>query len=184
MPGLISQRAFTFRCTGCGNCCRDTFITCTDADVHRLVSGTGMAVRDVVRFASRDEVVFDQRHPYWIRFGDKKRVMVLRRRGRSCGFLDAEDRCTVYEHRPLVCREHPFETSLSTTGGLWGFRLARVPNCDHAWDGEVSKQDVLTIARAHDGESDAYAQRVRAWNRERPGAGRPADFLRYIGFDT
>jgi Fe-S-cluster containining protein len=182
MAGLISQRAFTFRCTGCGNCCRDTFITCTDADVRRLVEGTGSAVRDIVRFATRDEVEFDKRHPYWVRFGREKRVMVLRRRGRSCGFLDADDRCRVYAHRPLVCREHPFETSLSTTGGLWGFRLARVPDCRHEWDGDVSRRDVLSLARLHDRESDAYATKVRDWNHTFRGAGRPADFLHHLGF--
>jgi Fe-S-cluster containining protein len=69
--------------------------------------------RDIARLARRFEITPEQA---WKRFtcsGEKPGERILRHKkdelfGTACRFLDLETRkCTVYEHRPGVCREYP-----------------------------------------------------------------------------
>jgi len=50
------HRYLNFRCTGCGNCCRNTVVCITDGDIRRIVEGTGKSPRDFVCFYTHDEV--------------------------------------------------------------------------------------------------------------------------------
>src|SRR5690606_28695269 len=109
------QELFKFRCTGCGNCCKGTIVMLTDHDVRRLVDGAGYAPREFVRFFGEDEVQMAKRHPFWIQFQRRRAAMGLRWKPGRCTFLDRDDRCSVYEHRPLACREHPFNVTFSET---------------------------------------------------------------------
>lgn len=175
------RKYLKFRCTGCGNCCRDTVVCITDEDVRRITQGTGKSPLDFVRFYTEKEVSMDQRDPLWVRFGKSKAIMALRWKNDQCIFLDKDNRCTIYEHRPVTCRDHPFNTTLSETGAVEKILLSRVVKCPHEWDGHVTRRSLKTVQRWNERQEEAYCAKVREWNRRphsRPT--RPA-FLRYLG---
>ncbi|MFH1056134.1 MAG: YkgJ family cysteine cluster protein [Candidatus Altiarchaeota archaeon] len=73
-----------FRCRMCGTCCRFSVIPLTPEDVKRLEVG---GYKD---------------------FSEKRNgELALKRLNGRCLFVK-DDKCTVYEHRPQVCREFPF----------------------------------------------------------------------------
>ncbi len=158
------QRLLTFRCTGCGNCCRETMVMVTDADIRRLVAGTGHSWQDVVRFVPEDAISLDKRSPWWLRLAASRWVVVLRWQGRACRFLGPDNRCTVYEHRPVACREHPFGIEYSDSGALLKLTKSRVSRCPNEWDGKLSRRALVTLSRQTDRESEAYTTRLRDWN--------------------
>lgn len=80
-------------------CCSYARIIVDDADIARLAEGLGIdPERARARFTKR---------------GDEPDERVLRHKGDHlfdtvCRFLDSDTRqCTIYEHRPSICREHP-----------------------------------------------------------------------------
>jgi len=177
------QRLLKFNCTGCGNCCRDTVVCLTDADVLRVVNNTGREAKSFVRFYGEDEVALGVRSPFWVRFERKRAVMGLRWTRRHCVFLDAENRCTVYEHRPVTCRQHPFDIKLSGTGAVTGLSLSRVVDCPHDWSGQLTRRSLRSLLCWNDHQTMSYFGKVREWNY----AGEPSRttnaFLKFLGFD-
>ena len=173
------ERLLKFRCTGCGNCCKGTYICITDADARRLSEGLGRPVDSFVRFAREDEITLGKRHAWWVRFARRRGVMVLRWRRERCIFLDGEDRCTAYAHRPLVCRIHPFNVTLSDEdkGGVAKLSMNRVTPCPHEWDGRETKRELGLLERLLWRESDRYIAKVEGWNRRRTWR-TPRAFLR------
>lgn len=154
----------------------------TDADVRRIAVGTRRAAREFVQFVSEQEISIDKRSPWWIRFGAERRIMVLRWKGdTSCLFLDSSNRCTIYDHRPVTCREHPFNVTLSDTGGVRLVSLSRVVDCEHGWDGRVTRQDLRVVQHWNDRQSDSYLQKVCLWNRRFGTQGSTSGFLRFLG---
>jgi len=79
----LYRRHDRFRCTSCGDCCRIRIIPISREDIRRLEAA---GYRDFT--AERGEPA-------------------MRRVNGRCVFLK-DDRCSVYEHRPRVCREFPF----------------------------------------------------------------------------
>lgn len=176
------RKYLKFRCTGCGNCCRDTVVCITDDDVRRIVEATGKSPLEFVRFFTGDEVQMAKHDPLWVRFGRRKAVMALRWRQGHCVFLDDANRCTIYEARPVTCRDHPFNVSLSDTGAVERITLSRVVPCPHEWDGRVTRRSLRAVQTWNGRQQESYSKKVRAWNRGviRPQT-RPA-FLRFLGF--
>ncbi|MBD3262109.1 MAG: hypothetical protein GF334_10670 [Candidatus Altiarchaeales archaeon] len=84
----LGQRKGKFQCLMCGNCCRLRIIELDEEDVEKLKKQGRQGFTDSNRF-------------------------ILRDRGR-CVFLK-NDKCTVHECRPRVCREFPFQKIF----GLW-----------------------------------------------------------------
>ena len=163
------ERFLKFRCTGCGNCCKGTYICVTDADARRLAEGTGRPLHEIVRFAHEDEVELAKRHGWWVRFARRRGVMVLRWRRGRCIFLDDADRCTVYAHRPLVCRLHPFDVTLAgvDTGGVEKLTMSRVTECPHEWDGHETKRHLGLLERMLWRDNHRYVEKIERWNRRR-----------------
>jgi len=179
------RRFLGFRCTGCGNCCRGTVVMVTDADLRRIAEGTGLPLDRIVRFVPEDEANIPARSSWWVRFGDGRAVMALRHRaGGACAFLDAEDRCTIYDHRPVTCREHPFNVTLTDSGAVEHLSISRIVDCPHDWDGHLTRGDLRSVVRWNERQSEAYLDRVRAWNRRRTAPQTRPGFLRFLGFDA
>jgi Fe-S-cluster containining protein len=176
-----SQRALGFRCTGCGNCCRDTWICVTDAEVRRLMEGTGLPAERIVTFVDHDEITFDARHAWWVKFDDRKRIMVLHHQGDACHFLGEDNLCGVYAHRPLLCREHPWSITTNARGGVERVRTFRIGVCPNEWDGHTTRRELAALSRLRWRESDAYIAQVEAWNRGRRTGRTPAAYLAYLG---
>jgi len=78
-------------CTTCANCCKTLIIPVTDGDITRLsnrlkITRAEFSTAYLTKDADGDKVLASQ----------------------PCVFLGADNRCTVYEDRPEVCRDFPF----------------------------------------------------------------------------
>ncbi|WP_214084292.1 YkgJ family cysteine cluster protein [Methanoculleus sp.] len=96
--------SFGFRCRECGACCRrvaedSNLVIVSPAEVRAIMAATGMAW---------DEVV--EPYPDFISAGNGGEYTLawcIRRTADACIFL-RDGRCTVYAHRPWICRTYPF----------------------------------------------------------------------------
>ncbi|MET0586201.1 MAG: YkgJ family cysteine cluster protein [Candidatus Binatia bacterium] len=179
------RRYLKFRCTGCGNCCRNTVVCITDGDIRRIVEGTGKSPRDFVRFYTHDEVAVAREDQLWVNFDTGRSVMGLRAVRDHCIFLDNEtNRCTIYEHRPLTCRDYPFSITFSDTGAVEKISLRHIVKCPHEWDGDNSRRELKRIASWNERQEESYVKKVKAWNQKESGPKTRPEFLRFLGFDV
>ena len=176
------QKLLKFNCTGCGNCCKDTVVCVTDADVQRIIDGTGREARSFVQFYDEEEVALSKRSPFWIALNKKKVVMGLKWIRGHCMFLDKENRCTIYEHRPVTCRQHPFDIQLSETGAVTRLTLSRVVDCPHDWSGHLTRRGLRSLLCWNDRQTVRYFAKVRTWNSMQQQEQTTAKFLEFLGF--
>ena len=80
LPAFLPPELTNFTCRqSCGHCCRQSSIQIEEADALLLASVTGRSVNYAPVAKSQ-----------W--------------QGKACVFLDANNNCSVYSHRPLTCR--------------------------------------------------------------------------------
>lgn len=183
MPPPDWQKYLKFRCTGCGNCCRDTIVCITDADVRRIVDGTGKSPLEFVRFFTHDEISMSTQDPLWVHFKGEKAVMALRSIQDRCVLLDNQTNlCTIYEHRPVTCRDHPFNVTFSDSGAVEKISLSKIVKCPHASDGNVSRRELRKVQTWNERQEESYLKKVRQWNRSKTGQKTRPEFLRFLGF--
>jgi Fe-S-cluster containining protein len=179
------RRYLKFRCTGCGNCCRDTIVCLTDADVRRISEGTGQSPLAFVRFYGHDGIAMSDNDPSWVRLGKEKRVMALKTKDNHCIFLEhSSNRCTIYEHRPVTCRDHPFNVTFSPTKAIEKISLSRIVKCPHEWDGNVRRRELRRINDWNERQQETYVSKIKAWNRISTGHKTGREFLRFLGFEV
>jgi Fe-S-cluster containining protein len=87
----LHEKAFQkIDCLQCANCCKTTSPIFRDVDVKRISKFLRMKEHQFVDlYLKRDED------------GD----LVLKQS--PCFFLEEDNKCSIYEHRPLACREYP-----------------------------------------------------------------------------
>lgn len=92
MAAALHEQAFQIvDCTRCANCCRTLDIKFRDEDIERIAGHLDMTTADfIATWLQADER--DGRH---------------KASQKPCPFLGEDDRCTIYEVRPAVCREYP-----------------------------------------------------------------------------
>lgn len=77
-------------CLACANCCKTTSPIFYESDIDRMAAAMRIRPGDFIETYLRiDE--------------DKDYVL----KSSPCPFLDSDNYCTVYEHRPRACREYP-----------------------------------------------------------------------------
>ena len=111
-----ARQLLKFRCTGCGNCCKEPLLPLTDGDVNRIVKGTGEKPADFIRWVDRNGIEMDDEPEGFVLLRQGKRVMVLRHTRGGCYFLGKDNRCTIYKSRPLGCRVFPFDGTFFKDG--------------------------------------------------------------------
>jgi Fe-S-cluster containining protein len=155
-----------FRCTSCGNCCRNLRVAVTAADVSRLSAATGQPPIALVEWLAPEAVDMTGEPSSFVELSQGRRLMVLAQRAGACVLLAGDDRCRAYDARPLDCRAFPFDfEDASTAKGRRRLRLLPHADCDHAQDGD---QDALALAALDERRWQAlldYQARVRSWNR-------------------
>jgi Fe-S-cluster containining protein len=166
MASVSGERFFKFRCTGCGNCCKEPLLPLTDQDVLRIQQRTGEDARDFVRWVDRNGIDMDDEPEAFVRLRQGKRVMIMRHRGGGCYFLGKDDRCTIYASRPLGCRIFPFDPSYTKNGKLRRLKLIQATDCQYELDGSNDPQAVQDLHERHEGATKRYQDRVAEWNQE------------------
>lgn len=77
-------------CLQCANCCKTTSPIFRDVDIKRLSQALKISVADF----QKSYLKFDE---------DQDWVL----KSSPCVFLNEDNTCKVYEHRPLACKEYP-----------------------------------------------------------------------------
>jgi Fe-S-cluster containining protein len=177
-----------FRCTGCGNCCRDPLLPLTDADVRRIVEHTGHPAADVVRFVDPNGIDMDDEPEAFAILRQGKRVMVLRHRAGGCIYLGADARCTIYKARPLGCRIFPFDPRFDRDGKVKRLNLIQATDCLYELDGANDPHVMRRLHGRYEEATRLYQQKIAAWNgvqlrRKRAGgeAQSARQFLAFLG---
>lgn len=87
----LHQQSFKkMDCLTCANCCKTTSPIFREVDIKRISKKLRMHVNQFIdSYLKIDE--------------DKDYVL----KTSPCAFLDSENYCTIYEDRPLACREYP-----------------------------------------------------------------------------
>jgi Fe-S-cluster containining protein len=180
-----------FRCTACGNCCRDLRVPLTSADLRRLVDETGQAARTIVAWLEPEAVDMtgEPGSMVLLDHAERRALMTLAQRDRACVFLGSDERCGVYSARPASCRLFPFEPSFGRRGGLRRLRLLPGTSCDYARDGHNDPHALRVADERRWAEQRSYLSQVEIWNRSQRHRARlrhalrgSAEFLEFLGF--
>ena len=84
-------------CTRCANCCKTMRLGLNDEDIIRITKHLGMSIGDFTeRYLDSDDKndLFSE---------EPQKAL----KQQPCPFLDGDNRCSIYEVRPEVCREYP-----------------------------------------------------------------------------
>ncbi|MGE3669852.1 MAG: YkgJ family cysteine cluster protein [Polyangiaceae bacterium] len=184
----VGERFLKFRCTGCGNCCKEPLLPLNDVDLSRLVTHTGDSPLRIVKWVTRHEIAMEDEPEAFVRLRQGKRVMVLGHRGGRCRYLGKDDRCTVYGERPTGCRVFPFDPEFKKDGSLRRLKLIDATECLYALDGHNDVDAMRSMRQRHNADQQAYYDRVAEWNREQArrkrkgqAVGTPRAFLTFLG---
>ena len=92
LAGELHERAFQIvDCTRCANCCKTMDITFSNGDIERIAGHLNLKADEFIEtYLEPDK----EDGPYQIR-------------QKPCPFLGEDNRCTIYDVRPAVCREYP-----------------------------------------------------------------------------
>ena len=167
-PIMASSSGLTwlnFRCTGCGNCCRDPLLPMNSADLARLVEHEGQSPRSIVTFVGADAIDMDDEPEARVLLSEGVRVMVLRQKRGACQFLGSDDRCAVYEHRPIGCRVFPFDPTFGASGKLRRLQLIDATDCLYELDGHNDPATIVALQRQLDEQTELFYAFVKSWNR-------------------
>ncbi len=175
----MSRESVRFRCHHCGHCCTEVVCLPTPWDVLRIVRETGANPYLFLEFLGPDDISeVEPDDPTWLEVSRRRRIMALRRDEQACYFLDRATRfCTIYEHRPLLCRLYPFAHEESESGEYLGFSLHEDVGCPRHRDGRVPVAPLRAMFLEDQEHQEEYARLVKAFNNDpRPGK-RPQDFI-------
>ncbi len=102
----------------CGRCCYETEMILTEEDIRRI------------------ERLGFKREEFSV---EKNGVYMLRNVNGKCFFLDEENRCRIYEHRPIGCRIYPVIFDLDKKRAVLDDECPR--------RNEVDKRDLIRAER-------------------------------------
>lgn len=149
---------------------------------------TGDAPTDFVTWVDRHGIEMKDEPEAFVRLRQGKRVMVLRHQRGRCRYLGADNRCTIYESRPLGCRIFPFDPEFTRTGELRRLGLIRVTECPYTLEGNTRVAALRALNRRYAEAQDAYHRRVADFNRVQEGRRRrgqaaqtATEFFRFLG---
>jgi Fe-S-cluster containining protein len=187
LPVLPGAHHLTFRCNGCGDCCRAVRVAITHHDLRRLALGVVRPAASFVQWLAPDEVDMTNEPGSFVELPAGRRLMVLAQRDGACHLLDPSQRCSAYAHRPLDCQIYPFDIARDDAGAIVGLERLDPDAC-----GEQGPRIELAELGARDeqrwSELREYQSHVARWNRlaghrrrfrKRPGDA--SEFLAFLG---
>ena len=180
-----------FRCTSCGNCCRDLRVPLTDADLRRLVDATGRPASQIVAWLPTGEVDLTGEPGSLVLLDHDggHALMALAQQGGACIFLDEDQQCGAYAARPGNCRLYPFAATFGRRGGIRRLRLLAGTRCDYARDGHNEPHELRAADERRWAEHRTFLAQISRWNREQRRRSRlghrlqgARSFLAFLGF--
>jgi Fe-S-cluster containining protein len=172
----------SFQCRRCASCCH-LWVPVTDVDVRAIMLHTSLPPQKIVQFVDSSRIQSSHGSIAWVKFGAQKaerKAMCLRENGDKCFFLKAR-RCSIYESRPGVCREHPFVITLDESGRrIQSIKLNKAAACAHTFSGKVSRRDLKKVHRWNLEQDERYLAKVKRWNRH---PCREKEFLDFLGLN-
>jgi len=88
----------TFDCDNCGDCCKSSVIPWLPADIRRIARE---GLLNGVKFFRMPPQKF---HKYPKVYSEKEYKKLTTTYRYTCSFLGSDNKCTIYEFRPKVCR--------------------------------------------------------------------------------
>jgi Fe-S-cluster containining protein len=183
-----SRKLLRFRCTGCGNCCKEPLLPLTAGDVRRISEHTGDKPKDFIRWVDRHGIEMDDEPEGFVVLRQGKRVMVLRHEGGGCTYLGDDNRCTIYKARPLGCRIFPFDPTFGKDGKLRHLKLIQAADCLYELDGKNDVKEMRELDARTQEASDGWHDKIAEWNKEQQkkkrsgrAAGTARQFFEFLG---
>ncbi|MDX9972656.1 MAG: YkgJ family cysteine cluster protein [FCB group bacterium] len=168
-----------FKCHSCGHCCTDVVCLPTPWDVIRIVRGTGLKPLDFLEFITPDQIsgVY-KTDPTWLECGGQHYMMALQRGPKGCHFLDKKTKlCSIYEHRPILCRLYPLRVQETKDGEFKGFTLHTNVGCPKNRDAVILVEPMRQLYVDDSEHHEDYRELVRVFNARRDKHKRPEDFI-------
>lgn len=135
--GSLAKRvaAARFRCQRCGKCCKseygDNTVTVFPSEIRGIMQASGLGWLDVVR--PNDSYDMDD-HGHYHTF----EWALWKKANGECKFLE-DGKCTVYEHRPLICRTYPMRLDAEHLG-------VELYECDGVGAGDMDEGEAARMA--------------------------------------
>ena len=114
-----------------------------------------------------------------------KRVMGLKKgfdekeQKEGCKFY-LDQRCTVYEHRPVTCRVWPFTLSLDGEGKrITKMEINDALPCPFELDGKNDPKSLIKNWQWDDQQDEEWETSVKSWNAQRKG-GSAEEFFKHL----
>ena len=170
----------SFRCTLCGNCCREPIVLITDEDIRRIMHRTNQEVGEIAAFYKPSEIEWSKSQPGWIKFESGKKIMGLRRTENGCQYLGEDDRCTIYEGRPVTCRRYPFDVEMDENEDIELLSISDSVECPYELDGYNALGEIRALCVWEEEEENPYFKKIESWNKKK-GKGSKEDFFGHIG---
>lgn len=169
----MSLDLLRFRCSGCGNCCKEPVLPLTNEDVRRLAAATGDEPADFVRFLPSSAIAMDHEPEAFLRLRQGRRVMTLRQSNGRCRYLTSEDRCSVHDARPLGCRVFPLDATFGKRDGrLRRLTLIQATTCEYELDGRQSVPRLRRLTADYEAANARWHLWIAEWNRRQASRAR------------
>lgn len=179
MMGQDWEKYLNFRCTCCGNCCREPIVLITDEDIRRIQKHTSQPAAEIADFYPPSEIEWGLDNPGWIKLDSGLNIMGLVRKEDGCQYLGEDDLCGIYEHRPVTCRRYPFDVEFGEDNELTLLGINDSVECPYELDGQNSKREIKALVEWEDAEEQPYFKLVDAWNKKKKPGG-PSKFLSHL----
>lgn len=176
----MGKKYIRFKCHHSNHCCRDVVCLPTPWDVLRITLNTGRNPLKFLEFLSPDEITgVSKNDPTWLKIGKQKFIMALKRTPEEgCIFLDRKTRyCSIYEHRPLLCRLYPLKLHETRSGDFRSFTLHTDVGCPRHRDGILEAKPYYELYLQDKMHQEDYAMLVETFNTSAPPNSVPQDFL-------
>ncbi len=187
LPVVGGAEHLTFRCNGCGDCCRRHRVALTHRDLARLLGVVSEPVERLVEWLGPSSIDLDAESASMVELPGGPHLMVLAHGAAGCRFLTADDRCGVYGARPRDCELYPFVLERDERRQPVRLSLFDPARCG---DTAATPTDLAALVRADDerrSELDTFHALVRRWNRLarhrrrlRRGNGTAEQFLSFV----
>ena len=184
---LSGAQHLSFRCNGCGDCCRNVRVALTHYDLVRLSQGLARPASTFVEWLTPDEVDMTNEPGSLVELREGRRLMVLLQREGACHLLDPSQRCTGYALRPLDCQLYPFDLSRDDAGNSVSLSRLDPQGCGDELGPPADIGELAALDARRWSELADYQGHVARWNRlaahrrrfHRP-LGAAAEFLAFL----